>query len=280
MKARHIILLALFICMAQAGAGEDIGGTLLHHVSDGQSWAPLPFAPSVELSDLNIFGLKIRFTRHVLMLLISAGIVATLSLAAFSNAGVIPNGVGAFLEPVLLFIRDSVVYPIMGEEQGRQWMGFFATLFLFILTANFIGMIPLFSTATGNINVTLGLAGISFACIIGNGVVHLGPVGFFANMAPHGIPKPIAFFIVLIETAGIFIKGIVLAVRLFANMLAGHFVMVSLIALIFIVHPLAALLSVPMALFISMLEILVVVIQAFVFTLLSVIFIGSAASGH
>ncbi|HPN85318.1 MAG TPA: F0F1 ATP synthase subunit A, partial [Victivallales bacterium] len=167
----------------------------------------------------------------------------------------------------------------MGDS-GDAWMPFFSTLFLFILTSNILGLIPMFPTVTSNVNVTSALAAMTFFCVVAYGTKCLGPLGFFKNMVPEGIPKIIACLLLVIETLGIFIRNFVLAIRLFANMMAGHFVIISLLALIFIVHPLAAAVAVPMALFINLLEMLVAIIQALVFTLLSALFISAASSHH
>ncbi|HOK04509.1 MAG TPA: F0F1 ATP synthase subunit A [Victivallales bacterium] len=273
------LFLFLLLCVASL-PGEDSSSRILEHVSDGKNWAPLPFFPEVKLHDINIIGHRIPFTKHVLMLFISGGILAVTGIFVGRSVDLVPHGIASFIEPIVLFIRDSILVPMMGVEHADGWIDFFSTLFLFILTTNAIGLIPLFSTATANINITLGLAFIILILTLFVGISKFGPIGFLKSMSPHGIPKPIAFFIVLIEVSGLFIKNFVLAIRLFANMLAGHFVIISLLALIFIVHPLAALISIPLALFISLLESLVVLIQAFVFTLLSAIFISMASAEH
>jgi F-type H+-transporting ATPase subunit a len=119
-----------------------------------------------------------------------------------------------------------------------------------------------------------------FSVIFVHGFSKCGFIGFFKNMIPKGIPLPIGIFVFFLELFGLLIKNSVLAVRLFANMIAGHLVIGSLLVLIFIIHPLAAFVSVPMAVAISLLEVLVAFIQAMVFTMLSAIFIGMASSHH
>ena len=184
------------------------------------------------------------------------------------------------LEPLLFFVRDSLVYPAMGEAMGRKWLPFFYTLFFFILSANFLGMIPLFRTITGNLSVSTALAIMVFAAIIITGIRKLGIIGFFAAMIPEGVPGPIAIVLLLIEVANLFIRSGVLAIRLFANMIAGHLVISSLLLLIFLLHPVVMTISIPMALFIYLLEVLVAIIQAVVFTMLSAVFIRMACSHH
>ncbi len=274
-----ICILVLFLGVL-AFSTEDVGSMLIEHVSDGNTWQPFPFMKAISLSNLSFLGKEIRFTRHVLMLLISSGILVLLLSMAFAKVRIIPNTLGGILEPVVLFIRDSIVFPTMGEARGNAWLPFFLTMFFFILASNILGLIPMFPTVTSNMNVTIALAVITLSCIFCYGVISLGPIGFFTNMIPHGIPKPIGILLLGIETLGLFIRSGVLAVRLFANMMAGHFVILSLIVLIFVVHPLAAVISIPLALFINLLEVLVCLIQALVFTLLSALFISSASSNH
>jgi F-type H+-transporting ATPase subunit a len=141
-------------------------------------------------------------------------------------------------------------------------------------------MIPLFGTATGNLSITGALALMIFVAVIVSGMRKNGVVGFFINMIPEGLPLPIGIFLLIIEIPGLIIRSGVLAIRLFANMIAGHFVIYSLLLLIFLIHPLVGAVSVPMALFIDLLEVLVAIIQAVVFTMLSAIFISMAVSHH
>ena len=143
-----------------------------------------------------------------------------------------------------------------------------------------MGLIPLFKTATGNINVTLGLSLMILTVIFVSGIRSLGFKGFLKNMIPEGTPLPIGVLILTIEILGFFIKAFALCLRLFANMMAGHIVILALMMLIFILHPLAVVLSVPFAIFINILEILVGLIQAVVFTLLSSVFIRMSCHAH
>jgi F-type H+-transporting ATPase subunit a len=199
---------------------------------------------------------------------------------AFGKARIVPSGLASALEPLLAFVRDSIVFPSMGETMGKQWLSFFYTLFFFILCANLPGLIPLFSTATGNLSVTAALAIMVFLLLLLAGMRRNGVLGFFTAMIPEGVPLPIGIFLLFIEIPGLIIRSGVLAIRLFANMIAGHFVIYSLLLLIFIIHPLAGVVSVPMALFIDLLEVLVAIIQAVVFTMLSAIFIRMATFHH
>jgi F-type H+-transporting ATPase subunit a len=152
-----------------------------------------------------------------------------------------------------------------------------STMFFFILACNLLGLIPLFTTATGNITVTASLAIITFLTTQVMGMVKNGFLGYWKSMVPHGIPFPLLFIIVPIEIFGMFTKPFALAMRLFANMIAGHTVIFALLGLIIalgsvLVSPFA----VGFAVFINLLEILVAFIQAYIFTMLSSLFIGMA----
>lgn len=275
-----ILLIMGIACAAVGNDAGDAGQTLMHHVMDGHQWQPVPLLGSITLHDITIGPLTIPVTRHVMMLLINAFLLVTLFTAAFRKKRILPSGFASALEPVVFFVRDALVFPTMGEEMGKKWLPFFYTLFFFILTANLLGMIPLFSTATGNISITGALAVMVFVTVLAVGMRKHGFLGFFTNMMPSGLPLPIGIVMLFIEIPSLIIRNAVLAVRLFANMLAGHFVIYSLLMLIFLIHPLVSIVSVPMALFINLLEVLVAIIQAVVFTMLSSIFISSAVTHH
>ncbi len=282
MKWRFLAAVCMFLAsvsVVYAGT-DDIGKTLMDHVADGQAWRPLPFFGEIVLGDFHIFGLRIPFTRHALTLCMSAGILSVSCITAFGGKQIIPRGLGGILEPVALFVRDSLVYPAMGEKEGEKWLPFMETLFFFILISNLLGMLPVFPTITSSISVTIALATMVFVCVLGYGIMMMGPIGFFTNMVPDGIAKPISVMLLGIEIFGLLIRNTVLAIRLFANMMAGHIVILSLLALILIVHPVVAIISVPMALFVSLLELLVAFIQAMVFTLLATLFVAAASSHH
>jgi F-type H+-transporting ATPase subunit a len=275
-----ILPVILIVCGQIMANGEDAGKTLMEHVSDSHTWHPVPFMQAFELQDIHIGPVKIPFTRDVISLLVSALLVALINIAAFRKPRILPSMLGSAIEPIILFIRDGVVMPILGQELGARWLPFFLTLFFFILTANLVGLVPLFTAATGNLSVTAALAAMVFICVVGQGVQKNGIIGFFKAMVPAGVPWPIGLLLITIEIPGLFIRNSVLAIRLFANMVAGHFVIFSLLLLITIIHPLAGFVSIPLALFMDLLEILVAIIQAFVFTMLSTIFISMAAVHH
>lgn len=253
---------------------------LISHISDSQKWQILPFVKEISFPNIEIGSINIPITRYTVMLWVISLLLILLLIPTFKSTYIVPSGMKAIFEPILLFVKDSIVFPAMGEVEGKKWLPFFYTLFLFLLFSNLLGLVPLFSKVTANLSVTAALASIIFVLLIGSGIKKNGVIGFFKGMIPEGIPLPFGIFILLIEIPGLIIRCCVLAIRLFANMIAGHFVGASLLLLIFILHPLIAMISVPMALFIDLLEILVAIIQALVFTMLSAIFIGSAISHH
>ncbi|NLE02582.1 MAG: F0F1 ATP synthase subunit A [Fibrobacter sp.] len=278
------MFLLLIICLKAYGdhteTKEDLGAVLMHHVADKNEWSILPAVKPIPIHNLTIGPVTIPFTLHVLMLIICFLTLAISLPLAFKKKGLIPNKLGIAIEPITMFIREGLVYPSMGEELGRKWLPFFYTLFFFLLTSNLMGLIPIFGTSTGNLSVTGALAIMIFVGVVGQGMLKNGFFGFFKNMIPSGIPWPIGIILLVIEIPGLIIRNSVLAIRLFANMIAGHFVILSLLLLIFVIHPLVSIVSVPLALFINLLEVLVAIIQAIVFTMLSAIFISMATNHH
>ena len=250
----------------------NIAEVLFKHILNGDALDLFPAVPEIPLP----FGLTV----HCFMLLFSAVLILALFIPAFRRPVLKPVGLTCMLESIVLFVRDDIVYPVMGEHNGSKWLPFFTTLFLFIVTINLLGLIPAFKTATGNINVTSALALIILALMFIMGFGKLGFVGFFKNMYPSGVPLPIGIFILFLETIGIFIKSMVLSLRIFANMFAGHLAILSFLVLIFVLSKWSAFIAVPFAIFTYLLEILVALIQAFVFTLLSCIFINMSSSSN
>lgn len=272
-----LILLTLpgVVVAAPEGGQEskpDIAGRLFEHVVDGQEIEIFPGLEPIILPQ----GLSVH-----LMLLILAGIlVAAAFLIAFRKSHLRPGIFTLALESIVAFIRDDIVYPSMGEERGEKWLPFFTSLFTLILVANFLGLIPAFKAATGNLAVSSALALLILALIFVVGIAKLGLGQFFKNLVPDGAPLAIGLFVAFLELMGTFIKALVLSIRLFANMFAGHLAILSFVVLMFILNPAVAIIGIPFALFTYALEVLVCFLQAFVFTLLSCIFITMASSSH
>lgn len=190
------------------------------------------------------------------------------------NGAVAPRGIVSWMEPLVLFVRDDIAEPNIGAKKDK-FMPYLLTVFFFILIGNLLGLIPWIGSPnlTGNISVTITLA--MFTLII---QLIFSKKPFWKHIfMPPGVPLALYPILVPIEIAGIFIKPAALLIRLFANMTAGHIIVISLISIIFVKESVAwSGLSVPMALFISTLELLVAFLQAYIFTMLSALFIGTA----
>lgn len=243
---------------------EFINHHVLTHEGSVDAWN-LPF---FHLSWLE------NFRYDSVMLFVVAVILILFGILARKQIGRIPHGFGVVAETYLVFIRDGLVYPNFGGAKvGRSFVPFFCSLFLFIVVANLCGLFPLFSTATGNVSVTAGLA-LIFASVSLFSIVKLGGVqGVWHAFVPSGLPvvlRPVMFFL---ETVSLISRTFALTIRLFANMLAGHIVVyaiLSLTAMMGLVASPSILLGVVMFLF----EVFVAFLQAYVFTLLAAIFMG------
>ncbi len=194
---------------------------------------------------------------------------------------VIPSGLNGFMEPMIVFIKDEIAIPNIGKEKYERFMPYLLTVFFFILINNLMGLIPPFipfgANVTGNIAVTMVLAIFTFLITQFNGTKEYWKHIF----APPGVPFWLLPIMIPIEVMGMFSKPFALMVRLFANITAGHIIILSLISLIFIFKTIAiAPVSIAFVLFMSTLEILVAFLQSYVFTLLSAFFIGLAAKKH
>ncbi len=261
----------------QKATGAEDTGWIMHHVMDSNTWDVEPFF-TLHLPELHLFGFDISITKHVLFMWFSAAILIVLLtyVARTYKKSLVPKGVSNFVEVLIVFVRDEIARPTIGKG-FEKFLPFLLTTFFFILTANFLGLIPYGSTATSNISVTATLAVISFFFIQAGGMVKNGPWGYVKGLIPHGVPVLLIPIMFIVEFLGLFTKPFALAVRLFANMTAGHIVIMALIGLIFILRTYyVAPVSVAFALFIYLLEILVALIQAYIFTMLSSLFIGMA----
>jgi len=240
-------------------------------------WAPVTIGPLV---------IDLSPTKHVVMMLVASllCIVALLWAASFHRRHVAdartPRGFAAGIEAMVLYLRQTVVLPNVGPH-GDGYTPFILTIFFFILFANLVGLLPYGSTATGNISVTLTLALISFVVIEISGLIALGPGGYSKTILywNHDLPilMRIPMFIIMtpLELVAKFTKPFALTIRLFANMTAGHVVLLALISLIFtfgswIILPAPLIMGVA----ISVLELFVAFLQAFIFALLTAVFIG------
>jgi len=232
-----------------------------------------------QFAPIRIGGLVIdlSITKSLFMMfLVSIILIVVLWIAAIGNKNnKVPKGLGNLIETIIIFIRDEVVLPNMGKN-GLKLLPFFLTLFFFILFSNFFGLIPFMAQPTKNINVTTGLALITFFMIQIMGIKKNGFLGYFKGLVPSGIPAFVLPIMIIVEFIGLFTKPFALLMRLFANITAGSIIVLSLIGLIFIMSYAGIIIAVPFAIFIYLLEIFVSLLQAYIFTMLSAIFINMA----
>jgi len=261
--------------VAQSSTGGD---WILHHVMDSNYLDFEPFG-TIPLPHIELFGLDISITRYVVFMWIVAILLVVILVSASKSykKSLIPKGFVNVIEIVVIFVRDEIVMPTIRENQDK-YLPYLLTTFFFILFSNFFGLIPFSATITSNIAVTATLAMLSFIMTQLAGIRSYGFFGYFKAIIPHGMPPAILPLIIVVEILSLFTKPFALCIRLFANMIAGHVVIFSLLGLIFIMGSiLVAPVSVAFALFIYMLELLVALIQAYIFTMLSSLFIGMAA---
>lgn len=228
--------------------------------------------------------LDLSITKNVLMMFLAVVIllVVFLRLArSYEKVGVSePKGMQGFLEPLIVFVEEDIAQPNIGEEKYRKFMPYLLTVFFFILIHNLMGLIPFFpfgANVTGNIAVTLVLA--TFTMLLTN---LNGNKAYWRHVfLPPGVPLWLLFIMIPVELLGIITKPFALMIRLFANITAGHIIVLSLVSLIFIFK--SVFMSIPslvMVIFMDMIEILVAFLQAYIFTLLSALFIGLAVPEH
>jgi F-type H+-transporting ATPase subunit a len=296
-----------------AAEGFDAGETIIGHVANGGFEHPIVHLP-------HMFGIDFSVTKHVFMLWFVATIVflgITLTTRRYLKQDrLVPSGFMTVLEFIVQFIRDSIVLPNVGAKFVKTWTPLLLTFFVFILGANLIGLIPIFdllglvdhtllhteehsviknivhggTTATANYNVTAGLATITFISIIIAGTKAHGFIQHWVNLVPSGLAWPLYILLIPIELMGMFVKPFALTMRLAANMTGGHIAILAILSFVFLFTevfstPVAGIgvglfVSVPLATGIMGLELIVVLVQAYVFTLLTAVFIGMAINVH
>ncbi len=252
----------------------DVAETISHHILD-HDWGVV------------LGGLRLPVTTHsVTIFTVSVLLILALAWAARKHTSRAGKLISVLMEEYVSFIRGGIVLPNMGVE-GRGMLPYFCTLFLFILSVNLVGMIPEMKTATSNISVTAALALCSGALIVFSGLKYHGLMGFLKGFVPSGTPGWLVPLIFPLEVVSLIIKVCVLAIRLFANMLSGHMVLICLLLIIFIVGEMSKLAGagalIPamlLEIFMTCLELLVAFLQAYVFTLLTAIFAGSVIHTH
>ena len=254
-----------------AAAAEHDGGeahgpaeVLMHHVLDQE-----------------FFGLPSKHMAYFVFASLLVLLVIRLAIRGYKQG--VPSGLGSAVEALVLFVRDDIAETNIGHD-GRKFVPLLLSFFFFILIAALLGLTPFGATSTGNLSVTLGLAFISFLAQQWAGISKFGVVKHFTGMVPHGLPWPLVIIMIPVEILGMFSKPFALMIRLFANMLAGHMVITTLLLLVPLMATASTVFGVAMlpvslglSLFIMLLEVLVAFIQAYIFTLLTSIFIGMYA---
>ncbi len=254
--------------------------------------------PKTKINDIDkhMVPIDLKITKFMVLEVVAAVLVVGLFtwLAGKVRGGQAPKGrLVNMLEAMVLFIRDEVARPAIGHHDGDKFLPFLLTAFFFVLGCNLLGMLPWAGSATGALATTGTLALITFGTVVGSGMAKLGPVHFWTALVPHmELPFVLAIFlkpmIFAIEVLGLGIKHFILAMRLLANMFAGHLVLATILAFIavaanssmawlwYAVTPA----SVLGATGLSLMELFVAFLQAYIFTFLSALFIGSAVHPH
>ncbi len=227
--------------------------------------------------------LDFSITKNVFSILVIAIIMLLLfsALAKGYKNGPVPTGFARVLEPLVLFVRDEIAIPNIGEKKYRKFMGFLLTVFFFIWIANLLGLTPLGINVTGNIAVTMCLALFTFIIVQFSGNKDYWKHIFWMP----GVPVPMKIVLAPIEVLGMFTKPFSLLIRLFANITAGHTVVMGILAVIYVGKETLGTggsisISLVLTLFINLIEILVAFLQAYIFTMLSSLFIGMAVEEH
>jgi F-type H+-transporting ATPase subunit a len=297
---------------AQEAAGRfNPGEVIIEHVSNSSLDHPLIHLPKIA-------GIDFSITKHVLMVWIVAAIVffvVTVVVRKYlRQERHIPSGFMNGLEFFVLYLRDNIIEPNVGKKWVNAYAPLLLTLFTFILTANLIGIIPIFDvlsllnhtvihapeesffsrvlhggvTATGNFNVTAALATVTFLSIIIAGSRAHGFVQHWKNLVPHA-PMWLYPLLIPLEIVGMLVRPFALTMRLAANMTGGHVAILAILSFVFIFFELfgqaaamgvGVILSLPVGVGLSGLELIVILVQAYVFTLLSAVFIGMAIHAH
>lgn len=263
----------------EAAHGEQ-GVDVVHHLADSNILELEPIG-TLHLPQWELFGLDISITKYTVYMWLAAALMLLIFLPMARRRDGVHTGVYNLFEALFVYVRDEIVYANIGREDGRPYVPFIATLFFFILFMNLLGLVPFGATATGNLAVTGVLALFSFGAIQASGIAANGPVKYARSLMPEGIPLVLAPVMIPIELIGHVAKPFALMVRLFANMTAGHVVILSLLGLIFIIHSyLVAPIAVAFSIFIYLLEILIAFIQAYIFATLTAVFIQLTRHPH
>jgi F-type H+-transporting ATPase subunit a len=263
---------------AEAAAEKFEFSHLLAHMENSRTLefpgghVALPQFPPVHIGNMTI---DLSLSKHVFFLLVSALIVAVFAIYAArrNRKSFIPKGIGNLFEVFIVFIRDEVALPNMGPG-GAKYLPFLLTLFFFILIMNLLGLIPYGATSTANISVTAALAFVAFIMIQASAIREQG-IGHYLAHLTGGVHWSIWPIMIPVEILGLFTKPFALCMRLFANMNGGHIVLLALIGLILLFRSIVvAPLSVVFSVGVMMLELFVAFLQAYIFVMLTSLFMG------
>lgn len=279
----------------------NIGEMVLHHTAD--AWTidlePITTIHLPRFADIHVGGMTLNLspTKHVVFMILAAVLVAlTMWIAARAidrhrRNGTAPKGFANAVEAMVLYVRNDIAIANIGHD-GAKFAPFILTIFFFVLYANLLGLLPWGSSATGNLAVTAALAIMVFLTVEIGGMIKLGPKGYLHTIFPQvpglGGAGGVAMSVAMapIEILGKLVKPFALAVRLFGNMTAGHFVILSLFGIIFLFGQLyiwnygIGIITAALVTGIMMLELIVALLQAYVFALLSSVFIGLMQHEH
>jgi len=275
-----------------AAEGKEEKIDFLHHVQDTREWElpwgtyHFPEPGTYKLGPIDLTPTKFTVFLLIAGFLTLVTLLGGAGLAAKAEPGVTAGKRHNMIEAMVLFIRDQVVVPNIGHG-GERYAPFVCTLFFFIMFANLLGILPYFGSATASISVTAALAVITFMVVEVGAIVTKGPMHWLHGiwMMPKGM-NPVAGFIMAIfllplELLSKFVRAAALAIRLMANMTAGHIVLLAMISLIFVFASWAVLVGpLFMAICITFLDIFVAFLQAFIFAILTSVFIGLVRHGH
>ena len=276
---------------AESSSGEhkSLVEVVMDHIADSRTIElQTPWGPKYELTfpewkiPIGARVLDISITKHVFWMWVSSLLLLAVVLMGTSRrkGDSVPAGpTNNIIETFVLFVRDDIAVRNMGEHLGQEFTPYLCTIFFFILFCGLVGVLPFTATATGNIAVTASLALCTFVLTQFAGMRSQGVVGYWAHLVPPGIPWWLYPLMIPAELLGLVTKPFALTIRLFANMVAGHVVILFLLGMVFVLGTtLVAPVGVLFALGIYLLELLVIFIQAYIFTILSAVFIGMAAS--
>ncbi len=229
-----------------------------------------------KLIDIQLFGFDLSITKHILMMWIASAILIITLSALFRRPKLVPSGLANFFEFLIVYLDDEVMRPYLGSH-SRKYAPYLLTAFFFILICNLMGLVPFAATATSNISVTATLALLTFSMVQIAGIKNHGLWGYCKGLIPPGLPPLLLLIMVPVEVISLMTKHFALAIRLFANMVAGHVVIFALLLIIFTFKSwVVGSITLGGMLFVSLLEILIALIQAYIFTILSSVFISMA----